>query len=186
MMTYAICVFCGSQTGNDSCYVDAADSLGREMAAREIDLIYGGGDLGLMGAVAAGVTELGGNKIGIIPEFIASNLPSEIELESHITVDDLFERKALMIEKSDAFIVLPGGIGTYDEFFEILSWKQLGQARQPIGILNVEQYFDPLIHLLDHGEEKGFITSTHRVQIQIETDPGTLIDKIEKIARDKL
>jgi uncharacterized protein (TIGR00730 family) len=183
-MTDAICVFCGSQTGNDSSYVDAADSLGREIAVRRIDLIYGGGDLGLMGAVSAGVTELGGNIIGIIPEFIASKLPSGIEHESHITVADLFERKALMIEKSDAFIVLPGGIGTYDEFFEILSWKQLGQARQPIGILNVNKYFDPLIHLIDHSEKQGFITSAHRVQIQIETDPGTLIDRMENINRN--
>jgi uncharacterized protein (TIGR00730 family) len=185
-MTYAICVFCGSQNGNDSSYVDAADSLGREMAVRGIDLVYGGGGLGLMGVVSAGVTELGGNKIGIIPDFIASKLPSGVEHESHITVDDLFERKALMIEKSDAFIVLPGGIGTYDEFFEILSWKQLGQARQPIGILNVNKYFDPLIHLLEHSEEQGFITAAHRVQIQIETDPATLIDQIENINRHEL
>ena len=177
MMT-SICVFCGSSSGNNVNYENATDAIGREIAARDLKLIYGGGGLGLMGTLITAAREVGCETLGILPEFLTTNQPAIDAFGDHILVDDIFERKSLMLENSDIFAVLPGGIGTYDEFFEILAWKQLGQAKQNIGLLNIDNFFDPLITLLDQGVAEGFIHRTVRQSIIVEALPQNLLNKL--------
>ena len=177
-MVTSICVFCGSSSGNNVNYENATDAIGREIAARDLKLIYGGGGLGLMGTLIKAAREVGCETLGILPEFLTANQPAIDEFGDHILVDDIFERKSLMLENSDCFAVLPGGIGTYDEFFEILAWKQLGQARQNIGLLNIDNFFDPLITLIDQGVTEGFIHRTVRQNIIVEVLPQDLLNKL--------
>ncbi len=177
-MVTSICVFCGSSSGNNPNYADAADALGREIGVRGIKLIYGGGGLGLMGTLITAAQEIGCETLGILPEFLTANQPIIDSFGDHILVDDIFERKSLMLENSDCFAVLPGGVGTYDEFFEILAWRQLGQARQNIGLLNIDNFFDPLIVLLDQGVAKGFIQTSVRDSIIVEILPQNLLNKL--------
>ena len=177
-MVTSICVFCGSSSGNNVNYENATDAIGREIAARDLKLIYGGGGLGLMGTLIKAAREVGCETLGILPEFLTANQPAIDAFGDHILVDDIFERKSLMLENSDIFAVLPGGIGTYDEFFEILAWKQLGQAKQNIGLLNIDNFFDPLITLLDQGVTEGFIHQTVRQNIIVEVLPQDLLNKL--------
>ena len=177
-MVTSICVFCGSSSGNNVNYENATDAIGREIAARDLKLIYGGGGLGLMGTLITAAREVGCDTLGILPEFLTTNQPAIDAFGDHILVDDIFERKSLMLENSDCFAVLPGGIGTYDEFFEILAWKQLGQARQNIGLLNIDNFFDPLITLIDQGVTEGFIHRTVRQNIIVEVLPQDLLNKL--------
>ena len=177
-MVTSICVFCGSSSGNNVNYENATDAIGREIAARDLKLIYGGGGLGLMGTLIKAAREVGCETLGILPEFLTTNQPAIDAFGDHILVDDIFERKSLMLENSDIFAVLPGGIGTYDEFFEILAWKQLGQAKQNIGLLNIDNFFDPLITLLDQGVTEGFIHRTVSQSIIVEALPQNLLNKL--------
>lgn len=177
-MVTSICVFCGSSPGNNLNYENATDAIGRQIASRGIKLIYGGGGLGLMGTLITAAREVGCETLGVLPEFLTTNQPAISAFGDHILVDDIFERKSLMLENSDCFAVLPGGIGTYDEFFEILAWKQLGQARQNIGLLNIDNFFDPLITLLDQGVSEGFIHKTVRQSVIIEVLPQNLLNKL--------
>jgi hypothetical protein len=167
-----ICVFCGSSNGQRETYVEQGYALGRTMAGRGIGLVYGGGGIGVMNAVAGGVIEGGGEVIGVIPHALATKEralhPVAGEVEMRI-VNTMHERKAMMAELSDAFIVLPGGFGTFDEMFEIITWAQLGIHRKPIGLLNVEGYFDPMLQMIDRAIADGFILPRYRDLILVDS-----------------
>lgn len=175
---YAIAVFCGSRPGVREEYMAAADGFGRELAAREIALIYGGGNIGLMGALADGALDLGGQVIGVIPDFLRDREVCHTGLTECVVVDDLFERKAIMIERADAFVALPGGIGTFDEILEVIAWRQLRQLRQPIGVLNVAGYFDVWLACLTHAIDEGFLSHAELAQLIVMRDPADLIDAL--------
>lgn len=178
-----ICVFCGASEGRRPAYREAARSVGRELARRHYGLVYGGGDHGLMGAVAAEVRASGGEVLGIIPrslldvELEAGEGLTEAHAELHV-VASMHERKAQMEEAADAFCVLPGGLGTLEELVEVLSWAQLGLHRKPIGLLDVEGYFRPLLRTLDHAVEEGFLPAAHRELLIVDTDPARLLDRL--------
>ena len=140
----------------------AAETLGRELVRRDIGLVYGGGSVGLMGVLARTVHERGGDVLGVIPEPLTTREMAGDNIGETIVVETMHERKALMNEHSDAFIALPGGFGTLDELFEAITWGQLGIHRKPIGLLNVDGYFDPLLQWIDHRSRKGFVRPHHR------------------------
>ena len=175
---YAICVFCASRDGARDDYLAAADTFGRELAARAISLVYGGGNIGLMGALADGALAAGGHVVGVIPDFLRDREVAHSGLSECVFVDDLFERKAIMIERADAFVALPGGIGTFDEILEVIAWRQLRQLRQPIGLLNVCGYFDPWRDLWRHAIDEGFVTANELDHVLVDADPIALIDKL--------
>src|SRR3954454_7167637 len=152
-----ICVFCGAAAGNDSRYAAAADELGRSLATRSIDVVTGGGKVGLMGVVADAALAAGGRVIGIIPRFLEEREVAHGGLTELRVVASLHERKALMHELSDGFIVLPGGFGTLDELMETVTWAQLGLHAKPVGIVNVAGYFDDLLGFLAGAGQAGFI-----------------------------
>lgn len=176
---FSVCVFCGSRVGARETYVEAARAFGHTLARRELGLVYGGGRVGLMGAVADAALEAGGHVLGVIPGFLSEREVAHAGLSEIEVVDDLFERKAIMIERSDAFVALPGGIGTLDEILEVIAWRQLRQARQPIGLLDAEDFFAPWRSLLAHLEREGFVSAEELDHIVTERDPDTLIDALE-------
>tara|TARA_R110002020_G_scaffold364263_3_gene576594 strand:+ start:11857 stop:12471 length:615 start_codon:yes stop_codon:yes gene_type:complete len=163
----SICVYCGSQPGRDTAYKTAAQTLGRAMAENGIDLVYGGGTKGIMGAVADAVMSAGGKAIGIIPEFLMDKEASRHSLgklsELHVT-RNMHERKHMMFERSDAFVTLPGGIGTLEEIIEIMTWAQLGRHTKPMVFANINGFWDPLNALIGHMTGEGFIHTAHLVQ----------------------
>jgi len=174
----SICVFCGSSTGIRPIYARIARRLGEELARQGVRLVYGGGRVGLMGVVADAVLEAGGRAIGVIPGPLATKEIAHDRLTELHVVSGMHERKAMMATKSSAFLALPGGIGTFEEFFEILSWGALGIHQKPIGILNVDGYFDPLIALLDHGIAEQFIRQGSLHSLIVSDHPDTLIAKL--------
>lgn len=171
----SICVFCGSSFGNEPAYKDAAHSLGEMLAQKGISLVYGGGNVGLMGTVADAVLEAGGEAIGVIPKALVEREIAHDQLTKLHVVGSMHERKALMAELADGFIALPGGNGTLEEFFEVLTWAQLGEHRKPCGLLNVDGYYDPLLAVFDHMVDKGFLSKEHRSIVQVETDPEDML-----------
>ncbi len=176
----SICVFCGSKSGNDQQYRQAAIELGRLMAQHKMALVYGGGSVGLMGVIADSVLESGGQVIGVIPRQLATKeLLHPGVTEMHV-VDDMHTRKAKMSECSDAFIALPGGFGTLEELFEVVSWVQLGIYSKPVGLLNVAGFYDPLLKMVDHCIETEFIKSKYRDLIIADDTPATLIDHLQR------
>jgi uncharacterized protein (TIGR00730 family) len=156
-MSTNICVFCGSRVGLDPEYAAAARNVGDALVRHGAGLVYGGGRVGLMGIVADSVLARGGRAIGVIPRALATREIAHDELTEQHIVADMHERKAMMARRSNAFLTLPGGIGTFEEFFETLSWASLGLHHKPLGILNVESYFDPLLALLDHAIAQRFL-----------------------------
>ncbi len=178
-MLKRICVFCGSNRGVNGAYVHAASELGRLLAARNIELVFGGGMTGLMGAVADTVLTAGGRAVGIIPR--SMNVPRVVHenLSELIVVRDMHERKALMHEHSDGFIALPGGMGTWDELFETLTWSQLGYQTKAVGLLNVAGYYDPLLSMIDHAIAEGFVQPRHRQIFLVDQSPAALLDAME-------
>ncbi|WP_437313250.1 TIGR00730 family Rossman fold protein [Sorangium sp. So ce385] len=170
-----ICVYCGSSPGASPAYRAAAVQVGELLAARGIGLVYGGGHVGLMGAVADAVLAAGGEAIGVIPHFLNQR---EIEhrglTELHV-VETMHERKAKMAALSDAFIALPGGIGTLEELFEVWTWTQLGSQEKPVGLLDVAGYYRPLIAFLDHVVAEKFLRPGHRAMLQVESDAEALL-----------
>jgi uncharacterized protein (TIGR00730 family) len=152
-----ICVYCGSGPGRSPDYVTAATILGTDMAKRGIGLVYGGGSLGLMGTVAKSVLDHGGTVTGIIPQFLSDKERMLREVQELIVVDDMHQRKRLMFERSDAFVALPGGIGTLEELVEQLTWAQLGRHKKPIVLANIGGFWDPFLHLLGHMRDEAFI-----------------------------
>jgi uncharacterized protein (TIGR00730 family) len=175
----AICVYCGSSNGSHAEFRRAAEELGTELAQREIDLIYGGGSVGLMGVIAQGVQERGGAVRGIIPRALQ---PKEVSGATHgelIVVETMHERKALMAQYADGFIAMPGGFGTLDELFETVTWGQLGIHEKPIGLLNVCGYFDPLLVWINQAIELGFVRSQHRELLVVADRASDLIEQMK-------
>ncbi|MEX0408379.1 TIGR00730 family Rossman fold protein [Aquibium sp. LZ166] len=173
----SVCVYCGSSPGRGEVYTEAGHTLGRAMAKAGLRLVYGGGTKGIMGAVAEGALSAGGGVTGIIPHFLISKERTAAELDrldELVTTDDMHERKHIMFERSDAFVALPGGIGTLEEIVEIMTWAQLGRHRKPIVFANVDGFWNPMITLLDHMREEGFVHTGHLVQ-------PLIIDAVEDI-----
>jgi uncharacterized protein (TIGR00730 family) len=161
-MIQSICVFCGSRHGDDPAFADVARELGRALVARKIRLVFGGGHIGLMGVVADAVLEQGGEVIGVIPEALVQRELAHPGVQDMRIVPTMHARKALMSELSDGFIALPGGLGTFEELFEVLTWGQLGFHNKPIALLNVNGYYDPLLTMLDRGVQNEFLSSRNR------------------------
>jgi uncharacterized protein (TIGR00730 family) len=163
----SICVYCGSSPGRGDFYLAAGRELGRAIAGAGLRLIYGGGTKGIMGAVAAGTAQSGGQVTGIIPRFLMSKEATEQalgQLDELIVTDNMHQRKHTMFEKSDAFVALPGGIGTVEEIVEIMTWAQLGHHRKPVVFCNINGFWNPMIALLDHMKAEGFIHTSHLVK----------------------
>jgi uncharacterized protein (TIGR00730 family) len=152
-----VCVYCGSGPGTDPAYEAAAEALGAQLAKAGIGLVYGGGSLGLMGTVARSVLEAGGHVTGIIPDFLSTREKMLKDVQELVVTKDMHERKKLMFEKSDAFVALPGGVGTLEETVEMLTWSQLGRHKKPILLANVKQFWVPLIELFEHMRAQEFI-----------------------------
>ncbi|WP_042201723.1 TIGR00730 family Rossman fold protein [Paenibacillus camerounensis] len=161
----SIAVFCGSSEGAQSIYKESAAKLGHELAKRHITLIYGGANVGLMGIVADAVLEHGGSVIGVLPQFLQNREIAHMGLTELIMVESMHERKAKMAELADGFIALPGGPGTLEEYFEIFTWGQLGLHQKPCGLLNINQYFDPLIAMFDTMERERFMQPKYRSMV---------------------
>jgi uncharacterized protein (TIGR00730 family) len=161
-MTRRICVFCGSSLGASSSYAQAAVSVANYLAANQIGVVYGGGNVGLMGVLADAALAAGGEVIGVIPKSLEAKELAHTRLSALHVVPSMHERKALMAELSDAFLALPGGYGTLEEFCEVLTWTQLGLHRKPCALLNVDGYFDHLLLLFDHAVQEQFVKPAHR------------------------
>ena len=175
-----LCVFCGSSAGIDPVHRQAATDFGRMLAADGIELVFGGGSVGLMGAIADAVLQAGGRVIGVIPRFLATReLLHEGVTEVRLT-DNMHERKALMSELSDAFVALPGGLGTFEELFEVLTWAQLGLHGKPIGLLNSAGYFDPLVAMIDRAITDGFCREEHRRLFVVDDQPVRLMQRLRE------
>jgi uncharacterized protein (TIGR00730 family) len=175
----SICVFCGSQSGVSPEYVAAARSLGALLAQRELTLIYGGGHVGMMGAVADAALGAGGKVVGVIPEHLMRPEIAHQGLTELLVVDSMHTRKRMMAERADAFVVLPGGFGTFEEMFEMITWAQLRLHVKPVGLLNVAGYFDHLLAFLRHGVAQGFIRAEHRDLYQVESGAAALIERLQ-------
>ena len=181
-----VCVYCGSSAGNEPHFIEAARELGRVLAERDLGLVYGGASIGMMGAVADEVLRQGGRAIGVIPESLMHNEVAHPDLtELHVTAG-MHERKTLMEHKADAFIALPGGLGTLEELFEILTWAQLGFHNKPCGVLNVAGYFDQLLAFLDQCVASGFVRQGHRDMLQVADDPALLLRQFTSWQRPEL
>lgn len=176
----SICVFCGSKSGSDPQYHESAQELGRLLAERNITLVYGGGSVGLMGIIADAVLAAGGKVIGVIPRQLATRELLHPGVEEMHVVEDMHTRKAKMAEFSDAFIAMPGGFGTLEELFEVVSWVQLGIYLKAIGLLNTSGFYDPLLNLVEHCIDTEFIKPKYRDLIIADETPATLVDHLEK------
>jgi uncharacterized protein (TIGR00730 family) len=175
----AVCVFCGSQSGANPLFAAAARELGAELARRGRTLVYGGGRVGLMGEVAMAVTAAGGRVVGVIPHALSAKEIVYAEADELVVVDTMHARKALMADRSDGFVALPGGYGTLDELFEILTWAQLGIHRKPVALLNVAGFFTPLLGWLDRVTADGLLKPKHR-DLLIVAEPGVdVLDRME-------
>jgi|SRR5215213_3279765 len=173
-----ITVFCGSSSGFRPEYAEAAANLARRLVEKNIGLIYGGGNVGLMGIIADEVMRRGGTVIGIIPDSLFKKEVGKREITELHVVASMHERKAMMADLADGFIAMPGGIGTFEEFFEILTWSQLGFHEKPCGLLNVANYYDGLLALCDHAVTEGFLRPVHRALILDDSDAVSLLEKM--------
>lgn len=176
---HSICVFCGSNKGSSEVYADAARALARAIAARGMKLVYGGGNIGLMGVLAEAALAAGGQVIGVTPRRLLEKEVVHRGLTELRVVESMHERKALMAELSDAFIALPGGLGTFEETFEVLTWTQLGFHRKPCGLLNIAGFYDRLADFLDHAVAERFLKAEHRAMVLTGSDPAALIAQLE-------
>lgn len=177
-MVNKISVFCGSNHGNDPAFSEMAKALGKELADREISLVYGGGHVGLMGKIADAVLEANGEVIGVIPDFMVEKELAHPDASQMIITHSMHERKATMAKLSDAFIAMPGGIGTLEELIEIYTWLQLRIINKPIALLNVNGYYNDLIAMLDKMVESQFLKGAHRQRLVVDDNPMRLLDKI--------
>lgn len=179
-MAKRICVFCGSNPGNDPAYRAAARAFGEALVRRKIGLVTGAGGSGLMGEVIDAVLRRGGEAIGVIPHALVLRELAHAGLTDLRIVTSMHERKALMAELSDGFVALPGGLGTFEELFEIVTWAQLGLHGKPCGVINVGGYFDPLLAFLDHAVAEGFLKPLHRGLLLVGRDPDDLLAQFER------
>jgi hypothetical protein len=172
-----VCVFCGSSIGKSPAYLEAARATGRALASRGVGLVYGGGSVGLMGALADATLEAGGEVVGVIPRALQLRELAHGRLTTLHVVGSMHERKARMSELSDAFIALPGGMGTLEELAEIITWSQLGLHARPVGLLDAAGYYGPLIAFFDRAVAEGFIRPEHRGLVLVGTEPAALLDR---------
>ena len=177
----SVCVFCGSNSGAGEGYAEAARALARAIARRGLRLVYGGGNIGLMGVLGEAALAAGAHVIGVTPRRLLEREVVHTGLTELRVVDTMHERKALMAELSDAFIALPGGLGTLDELFEALTWTQLGIHRKPSGLLDAQGYFDKLAAFLDHAVEQRFVKAEHRAMLVVEREPEALLERLSSI-----
>ena len=188
MTQYSVCIYCGSSPGDRPGYMESARAMGKLVAARGHRLVYGGGQVGLMGAAADAALEAGGEVIGVIPQDILDKEVGHGGVTELFTVNSMHERKMKMASLSDCFIALPGGIGTLEEIIEVLTWSQLGFHSKACGLLNVEGYFDPLLALLDHMQESRFLRPEHRAHLLCGNTPEDILDLVlarEAVSIDK-
>ena len=178
----SICVYCGSSIGSSPSLSAAARELGQTLAASNLELIYGGGRVGLMGVLADAVLEAGGRVQGVIPQALADREVAHAGLTQLHVVDTMHQRKAMMAELSDGFIALPGGLGTFEELFEIWTWAQLGMHSKPIGLLNVASYFDLLLQFLDHATSQQLLMPVHRDLLLVSNRPDALLSQMQSTA----
>jgi uncharacterized protein (TIGR00730 family) len=179
----SICAYCASGPGTVPAFVDAARSFGRILAENGIRLVYGGGSVGLMGALAEAVLEGGGTVAGVIPEFLVDREHMLVRVQERIITRDMHDRKRVMFERADAFVALPGGIGTLEELVEQLTWAQLGRHKKPILILNIERFWDPLCALLDHMRRLEFIRAGLSVRLLVAEQVDEILPKLLEAAR---
>lgn len=172
-----VCVFCGSSVGSRPEYAAAAESVGRLLARRGIGLVYGGGNIGIMGVLARAALAEGGTVLGIIPQKLYE-VVSHVELTELIVVKDMHERKARMAAASDAFIALPGGVGTFEELFEVWAWRHIGFHSKPVGLLEVAGFYAHMLDFLQRVVDEGFIKEAHLADLVVEEDPGRLLDRL--------
>jgi uncharacterized protein (TIGR00730 family) len=175
-----VCVFCGSSPGARQVYADAAVAMGRALLDRGLGLVYGGGSVGLMGIVARTVAEAGGEVIGVIPRFLMNREVGYVELADLRVTEDMHARKALMADLSDGFIAMPGGLGTLEELFEVLTWAQLGRHQKPCGLLNVDGYYDGVLQFLDQTVTERFVGPDHRDMVLTDTRPEGLLEQFKQ------
>jgi uncharacterized protein (TIGR00730 family) len=175
----SVCVFCGSNGGADPVYLETAAAVGRELAERGIRLVYGGGKVGMMGAIADGALDAGGDVVGVIPQQIYDLEIGHEGLPDLRVVASMHERKALMAELTDAFVALPGGIGTFEELFEVFTWAQLGLHRKPLGLLDVAGYYAPLEAMLDHAVEQRFLRPETRAMLVADDSLEALLARFD-------
>ncbi len=172
-----ICVFCGSSIGTNTIYKEKAVILGRYLAEKQVTLVYGGGNIGLMGEISQTVLDNGGEVIGVIPEDIYNRVPIATLTHLHV-VANMHERKDMMYKLADGFIIMPGGIGTIEEFFEIYTWYQLGYHIKPIGILNINNYYNYILQFIDHMVCEGFLKQEHRNSLLDSENPKIIVDRL--------
>lgn len=175
----SVCVFCGSNTGSGAAYADATRSMARAIARAGLRLVYGGGSIGLMGVLADAALAAGATVIGVAPRRLLEREVVHRDLAELHIVETMLERKTLMAELSDTFIALPGGFGTLDELFEMLTWTQLGFQHKPCALLNVAGYFDDLMGFLDHAVDQRFVTPAHRAMLLVEDDPESVLARLQ-------
>ena len=181
MTLHTVCVFCAANPGAHPRYREQAAAMGRALARAGRRLVYGGGRTGLMGALADAALEAGGEVIGIMPRHLVDREVAHTGLTQLRVVASMHERKALLAELSDGFVAMPGGLGTLEELFEIWTWGQLGLHRKPYGLLQVEEFFTPLLAFLDHAVDAGFIRAENRAMLVVDDDPATLITRMESV-----
>lgn len=174
----SICVYCGSSVGSREEYTEVAASFGRLLAVSGIRIVYGAGNIGLMGVIADAALEAGGEVVGVIPEALVERELAHQELSELHVVNSMHERKAMMADLSDAFVALPGGFGTFEELCEALTWLQLGIHHKPCGLLNVAGYYDPLVAMFDRAVDDQFLRPQHRALLVIDDDPRSLLDRL--------
>jgi uncharacterized protein (TIGR00730 family) len=174
----SLCVYCGSSHGSDPAFAEATREMAGLLAARGVRVVYGGGAVGLMGVLGDAVLEAGGEAIGVIPQALVDREIGHTGLTELRVVGSMHERKALMAELSDAFVALPGGLGTLEELFEVYTWAQLGLHDKPYGLLDVEDYFAGIIDFLDHAVRERFVPEQHRAMLMVEHEPRALIDRL--------
>ncbi|HSB65396.1 MAG TPA: TIGR00730 family Rossman fold protein [Anaerolineales bacterium] len=175
-----VCVYCGSSDKMSDDYLDSARQMGAVIARRKMILTYGAGCTGMMGAVADGALEAGGQVIGVIPEMFATSTLMHTGLTRLEIVENMHIRKQRLVDLSDGFIALPGGYGTFEEFFEILTWAQIGLHSKPVGLLNSKRYFDPLISAIEHARTEGFMYAEHRSLFVCDEQPVELLEQMER------
>jgi uncharacterized protein (TIGR00730 family) len=173
-----LCVFCGSRPGTNPAYADAAASVGKALVSHGLGLVYGGGRVGLMGVAADSVLEAGGHVLGVIPEALSAREIAHHQVSELLVVPSMHARKALMAERACGFLMLPGGVGTFEEFFEILTWSVLGIHRKPIGILNTSGYYQPLLRLAEHAVHEGFLDISHLRGLIISDTPDEIVRRL--------
>lgn len=177
---HSLCVFCGSNPGSRPIFGELAHELGVSLSRRGIAVVYGGARVGLMGRVADGALSAGGKVIGVLPRFMTQKELAHAGLSELLLVDSMHERKALMAERSEGFIALPGGYGTLEELFEVLTWSQLALHKKPIGLLNVDGFYEPLIAQIDYAVRDGFLRPGHRELLVVDTEVEPLLDRLTR------